>query len=499
MRIHALCAATLAACASLAFGVPRETVSFVNQLSTPAPCDTGGAPTALAALTGGYAPKFIILSGQLQRLISGTMPLEAQIQIFTPTNQSFTVQPFITNPSFGSDGTILLADFVVKVPVDVADAAGQWAFRFSDSYNDGGTADDARWNTITFTFDDGPPASKYLGVPQALPLRQLAVPLGAGQVLWYRIDLPRDVRPSLGTFVDIDTAQGAYFDTMIGLYNAQGQLMAYDDDDAGSGASALTFGVGGRPGIIAGYPFDGRDGSLTAGTYYLALCGYTSGAFAATGWRVTSASTLTGSVYVRVNANMTPGGPHLGTLTQAGAVVRDADILPGQVLWFRFELAQEAIASSGGYLDVHTLGSYLPGSFSDKDTQVALYDVAGNLIAYDDDGAGIENLSLLSFGVGGRGPIAPGGFTRNGQDGTLPAGTYYLAASAYATGFGATDWSVATTHVRTGKLRINFLTNTGAAATCPADLDNGSGSGVPDGGVTIDDLLYFLLRYEGGC
>ncbi len=33
---------------------------------------------------------------------------------------------------------------------------------------------------------------------------------------------------------------------------------------------------------------------------------------------------------------------------------------------------------------------------------------------------------------------------------------------------------------------------------CPADLDNGSGSGVPDGGVDINDLLYFIARYEAG-
>lgn len=32
-----------------------------------------------------------------------------------------------------------------------------------------------------------------------------------------------------------------------------------------------------------------------------------------------------------------------------------------------------------------------------------------------------------------------------------------------------------------------------------ADLDNGLGLGVPDGGVTIEDLLYFLTRFEAGC
>lgn len=32
-----------------------------------------------------------------------------------------------------------------------------------------------------------------------------------------------------------------------------------------------------------------------------------------------------------------------------------------------------------------------------------------------------------------------------------------------------------------------------------ADIDDGSGTGMLDGGVTIDDLLYFLIRYEAGC
>jgi hypothetical protein len=38
---------------------------------------------------------------------------------------------------------------------------------------------------------------------------------------------------------------------------------------------------------------------------------------------------------------------------------------------------------------------------------------------------------------------------------------------------------------------------------CPvlrvADVDDGSATGTPDGGVTIDDLLYYLVRFESGC
>ncbi len=32
-----------------------------------------------------------------------------------------------------------------------------------------------------------------------------------------------------------------------------------------------------------------------------------------------------------------------------------------------------------------------------------------------------------------------------------------------------------------------------------ADLDDGTSSGIPDGGVTIEDLLYYLVRFDAGC
>jgi hypothetical protein len=37
------------------------------------------------------------------------------------------------------------------------------------------------------------------------------------------------------------------------------------------------------------------------------------------------------------------------------------------------------------------------------------------------------------------------------------------------------------------------------AGSIDADVDDGSGAGTPDGGVTIDDLLYYLTRFEAGC
>lgn len=36
-------------------------------------------------------------------------------------------------------------------------------------------------------------------------------------------------------------------------------------------------------------------------------------------------------------------------------------------------------------------------------------------------------------------------------------------------------------------------------AFCPADLDSGNGAGIPDGGVDINDLLFFLTKFEEGA
>lgn len=38
-----------------------------------------------------------------------------------------------------------------------------------------------------------------------------------------------------------------------------------------------------------------------------------------------------------------------------------------------------------------------------------------------------------------------------------------------------------------------------AAGNRRADVDDGSGTGTPDGGVTMEDLIYYLGRYEAGC
>ncbi len=44
-----------------------------------------------------------------------------------------------------------------------------------------------------------------------------------------------------------------------------------------------------------------------------------------------------------------------------------------------------------------------------------------------------------------------------------------------------------------------FFIDLVAAGDARADLDDGSSTGTPDGGVTIDDTIYYLVRFAGGC
>lgn len=50
-----------------------------------------------------------------------------------------------------------------------------------------------------------------------------------------------------------------------------------------------------------------------------------------------------------------------------------------------------------------------------------------------------------------------------------------------------------------GNLVFTMSHSTCNASNCVADVDDGSGTGTPDAGVGIEDLLYYLLRYDAGC
>lgn len=87
-------------------------------------------------------------------------------------------------------------------------------------------------------------------------------------------------------------------------------------------------------------------------------------------------------------------------------------------------------------------------------------------------------LSISWYTIDGGGGTSTGGaFTLNGTIGQPDAGTLSAGAFTLAGGF----WSVPE-----------------GGPACPADVDDGSQTGTPDGAVTIEDLVYFLIAFEDG-
>lgn len=144
-------------------------------------------------------------------------------------------------------------------------SVGMYAFSFWESFDDGGV--DAIWSNISFTLNPWmppvAPSNTFLGVTNGN--------------------------------VDINTF-GSSYDTELGLYDADGALLANNDDTGGLQSQILS--------------------SLADGTYYVAVGGYNT-AFAS-GFAVTPGSAA-GDLLLAVNG-----------LTAA------ATSTPNQVLWYSF-------------------------------------------------------------------------------------------------------------------------------------------------------------------
>jgi hypothetical protein len=176
-----------------------------------------------------------------------------------------------------------------------------------------------------------------------------------------------------------------------------------------------------------------------------------------------------------------PAATDLGTLTNPQFVSNAITFSTvGQVQWYRFTLAAP-VANPGTFLDIRTTSSLVPPV--NVDTMIGLYSSTGVRIATDDED-GPSSFSALSFGAvcATRPNDAPaplgGGVPFDGRDGsTLAAGTYYLAVSGFNTTFGATNWSVTTSHAQTGEVTTEI--NLGMAQPSAALFTAGSASPSP--------------------
>jgi hypothetical protein len=139
----------------------------------------------------------------------------------------------------------------------------------------------------------------------------------------------------------------------------------------------------------------------------------------------------------------------------------NVSVAGNQVKWYRFSLAGPT-SPSGAFLDIDLFAT---GTTGQADTEIGIYDNAGNRIA-DDDDDGHSLRSALTFGntTPRTMPPDPFGFTNglahNGRDGNLGAATYWLSVSLFNTTFGATNWTVTSSATaQPAASTVNFRTD----------------------------------------
>jgi hypothetical protein len=155
------------------------------------------------------------------------------------------------------------------------------------------------------------PASTDLGTLSAGAVNVPNISLGAGQIIWYQFTLTQEI-PAGGTlYLDIDS-EGSFLapsnDTELGLYDSFGNRIADDDDSGSNLLSQLSFGSTiTRPPVGTGAAYNGRNGGLAAGTYYLALGAFNT-TFNPTNWDVTSTSGNSGTANLNLVLGEVIGG-----------------------------------------------------------------------------------------------------------------------------------------------------------------------------------------------
>lgn len=90
-------------------------------------------------------------------------------------------------------------------------------------------------------------------------------------------------------------------------------------------------------------------------------------------------------------------------------------------------------------------------------------------------------------------PLVESGWHVNGDSGAAATAAQLREVLSDLRGlYIRTEWTTGADDTSIDNIRLSGV------AGCVADVDDGSGMGTPDGGVTIDDLLYYLVLFDGG-
>ncbi len=256
--------------------------------------------------------RFVRIQGALHRQ-SASSTLAPRNQVIYLSNDTVGSTPVSLSPNnldVFPVGGIVNVDLFARLPAPVVAPDSYWLVGARSLEDTDPNGWEANWQSITVTLNDGAPANVTdLGTltPGAV---SKSPPLALHETKWFRFTLPVSLNIALGHFLDIDTEGSALApvtnDTEIALYNEDGIRVGYDDDDGTGALSQLTFGGGVRPGPLGALAYNGRDGSLAAGTYYLGVRGYEASAPNAVGWDFsnTNASIRSGDIRVTIRTNV---------------------------------------------------------------------------------------------------------------------------------------------------------------------------------------------------
>ena len=216
---------------------------------------------------------------------------------------------------------------------------------------------------------------------------------------------------------------------------------------------------------------------------------------------------LTGYVFGLVGAVEAPPAIPAQSLNDGGGALPDGvnqiagTLTPANPFkWYKFNIPSDINYTNVKFLDIDTEGSDQPTAFAIYTPDSAVFSFGESRGSGPDTppSAGDNNAFQNSFGVARR-PGFGNGEQYSGQEGTLPAGEYYLVVAPAGSGFGD-GWAVTASLAGNLNYSLNFNGNPQTLAAGPAvspTLPAGGDLGILLGGPQVASDLNVRVRGVG--